>query len=88
MKAQLAEVQAECSQAKADGAGFKVTAEQMAKQVEKLEADLERLRAEADKDRTGREAAATEAAELRGQLQALQVQNHELLDKLSQRPSK
>jgi chromosome segregation ATPase len=88
VKAQLAEVQAECSQAKADGAGFKATAEQMAKQVEKLEADLERLRAEADKDRTGREAAATEAAELRGQLQALQVQNRELLDKLSERPSK
>lgn len=88
LKAQLAEVQAECSRAKADVAGFKATAEQMAKQVEKLEADLERLRAEADKDRVGREAATTESAELRGQLRALEVQNRELLDKLSERPGK
>ena len=45
----------------------------------------ERLRGEAERDRAGREAAATEAAELRGQLQAVQSQNRELLDKLSNR---
>jgi predicted nucleic acid-binding Zn-ribbon protein len=83
VKAQLAEAQAECSQAKAEGAGYKATAEQLGKQVEKLEADQKRLRAESEKDRAGREAATTEAAELRGQLQAVQLQNRELLDKLS-----
>lgn len=86
IKAQLAEVQAECSEAKAEGAGYKATAEQLSKQVEKLEEDQARLRAEAEKDRSGREAAATEAAELRGQLQALQSQNRDLLEKLSERP--
>ena len=85
VKAQLAEVQTECSQAKAEGAGYKATAEQLTKQIEKLEADQGRLRAESEKDRVGREAAATEAAELRGQLQAVQSQNRELLDKLSAR---
>ncbi|MFA6556644.1 MAG: DNA-binding protein [Candidatus Obscuribacterales bacterium] len=86
VKAQLAEVQAECSEAKAEGAGLKATAEQLSKQVERLEEEQARLRVEAEKDRAGREAAATEAAELRGQLKSLQAQNRELLDKLSERP--
>ena len=83
LKAQLAEVQSECSQVKAESAGYKATAEQLTNQVEKLEEDHKRFRADAEKDRAGREAAATEAAELRGQLQAVQSQNRELLDKLS-----
>jgi DNA repair exonuclease SbcCD ATPase subunit len=85
VKTQLADVQAECGQAKAEGAGYKATAEQLGKQVEKLEADQERLRSELEKGRAGREAAANEAAELRGQLKAIQSQNRELLDKLGSR---
>jgi chromosome segregation ATPase len=146
LKAQLAEAQQEAHRAREEGAGHKAAAEQLTRQVEKQEKDLERLRAEIEKERerhqeaehetsgriallkenektllitegklkeelrgwrdirekiakecekaqeesrvnkAEREAATTEAAELRGQIEALKQQNKELLDRLGERP--
>jgi DNA repair exonuclease SbcCD ATPase subunit len=87
LKAQLVEIQEECNRAKEEGSGHKAASEQLAKRVSKSEEDQERLRTEADKERAEKEAAITQAAELRGQVQALQQQNHDLLNKLSERQS-
>jgi chromosome segregation ATPase len=87
LTSQLAEIQQECNRAKEDGAAHKATADQLVKQVTKLEEEHDRSRSGAEKDRTEKEAATTEAAELRGQVQALQQQNRELLNKLSERQS-
>ena len=60
------------------------TTEQLREQVKAQQLELERLHKGIQDDRKERETAIKEAAELKGQAQALKVQNAELMAKLSE----
>lgn len=72
LKAKLVEVEAVAHQAQKEGAGHKAMAEELQKQAEKQEKELERLRVEAGK-----------TAELRGTVATLEEQNNKLLERLT-----
>lgn len=72
LKVKLSEAEALAHSAQKDGAAHKAAAEQLQKTVEKQEAELAQLRAEANK-----------AAELRGTIATLQEQNDKLLEQLT-----
>ena len=78
LKARLTETETALVEARAESAGHKATSEQLQKMVEKLEADLTRSQTVQEE----RDAARTEAAELRGQMRTLETQNEKLLSKV------
>jgi hypothetical protein len=85
LKKQIAELEEQLSKARSENAANHATAEQLREQVKAQQGELDRLHASMEKERKQRDAAATEAAELRGQTQSLKAQNTELLAKLSKK---
>jgi DNA repair ATPase RecN len=76
MTVKVSELEGVLHKAESEAAAQQATVEQLQKQAKAQEQELERLRKERDK-------AVTEAAELRGQVEALKDQNRELLASLS-----
>jgi predicted RNase H-like nuclease (RuvC/YqgF family) len=94
LKAKLTEAEAVAHTAQTEAATQRATADQLQKLVEKQDKDIERLRAEVETaetaskmDRAEREASMKEAAELKGQVEALKDQNAQLVSALGGKKS-
>lgn len=94
LKARVAEVELALTAVGNDKAALKATVEQLRQQVKAQEAELERVHKDGEAERkrhhdelmrlsTEREAVIKEAAELKGQVQALKEQSKELMAKLA-----
>lgn len=97
LSAKIAELENALHQSENEKAALKATSEQLQHQVKSQESELERLhnetvserkrhQEEIEQARKDKEAAIKEAAELRGQIVALDAQNKDLLSRLSDKP--
>jgi len=84
LKLRVSELEAALAVVGNDNSVLKATTEQLREQVKAQQLELERLHKGIQDDRKERETAIKEAAELKGQAQALKVQNAELMAKLSE----
>ncbi|HEY9869422.1 MAG TPA: DNA-binding protein [Candidatus Obscuribacterales bacterium] len=94
LKARVLELEEQLSEARREAAGLRAAGDELRQQVKSQQAELERLHKEGEAERTHhhseqeatrkeREMLIKEAAELRGQLEALKTQNAELLSRLA-----
>jgi len=83
LKTQVADAQSQLAKMEAQSVANEATAKQLLQQADSQAKEFERLRQDNEKQRTERDAAIKEAAELKGRAESLQLQNKELLAKLT-----
>lgn len=88
LKSQIAELQAQVSKEATEKAAEKAAGDELRQQLKEQHSELERLRQENERERSERDAAVKEAAELKGRTSELTKHNAELLKLLEQKSGK